>query len=192
MGVSQEMYTRIYRLYKRDVNSHRIAATLNIPLRTVQSVISRLATQTAVHFSDKDEPQSESQSKNAQSEGFLDIYFYPKTRYTIIQFVGVLTAHYSENIDKELGKALKSNSKAIALQMADVTTIDQTISKIIITYYSKFTALSKYFAILDPSTIIEPLLKQYNIEDTIPVFGTERAFEDNAFSKKSTTFSKRI
>jgi anti-anti-sigma regulatory factor len=191
MSISQEMYARIYRLYKRNINIHNIASTLNIPLRTVQSVVSRIDNISEETTSDPTE-STEQELHNSHTGGFLDIYLYQKTRYTIIQFVGDLTSSYIENIEREMVKALKSNWKAVALRMSDVDTLDNVVSELIMAYHKQFSTVSKFFALLDPSPKIEPLLKKFDIEGKIPVFGTERAFEDTAFSKKMTNFTKRI
>jgi hypothetical protein len=45
-------------------------------------------------------------------------------------------------------------------------------------------------AILDPSPDIDKLLAQFHIDSTIPVFGTERAFEEAAFSRKTTIIKR--
>jgi anti-anti-sigma regulatory factor len=185
------MYTRIYRLYKRNINTQSIATTLNIPLRTVQSVISRFETSGSLNSAEATNP-SENESVSEHNSAFLDIYTYQKTRYVIIEFVGVLTGNYTESVSKELQKALSSNWKAIGLKMNNVKNIDKSVADIILSYHQQCTSVAKFFAILDPSPEIESHLKQHNIENVIPIFGTERAFEDNAFSKKMTNFSKRI
>lgn len=191
MIVSQEMYTRIYRLYKRNINTQIIAATLNIPVRTVQSVISRFESSGNINESEPGSP-SANDSSAENSSTFLDIYTFPKTRYVIIEFVGVLTDNYAENVSNEIQKALSSNWKAIGLKMNQVHSIDKSIADIILSFFQKSSAVSKFFAILDPSPEIDPQLKQFNIESIVPVFGTERAFEDSAFSKRMSNISKRI
>ncbi len=191
MIVSQEMYTRIYRLHKRNINSQIIASTLNIPLRTVQSVISRFESTTATN---QIEPANQSiyDSTSENSTTFLDIYTYTKTRFAIIEFVGVLTDNYADNVTNEIQKTLSSNWKAIGLKLNQVRSIDKSIADIFLSFHQKCSAASKFFALLDPSPEIEPQIKQFNIENIIPIFGTERAFEDNAFSKRMSNLSKRI
>ncbi|HEX2959272.1 MAG TPA: STAS domain-containing protein [Chitinispirillaceae bacterium] len=192
MVLSQEMYTRIYRLYKRNINAQTIATTLNIPLRTVLSVINRFESAGNANQEEKADLQMNNEPATENSSTFLDVYTYAKTRYMIIEFVGVLTDNYADTITKELQKILSSNWKAVGLKMNDVRLIDKSIADIILAYHQKCSSVAKFFAILDPSPQIEPHLKQFNIENTIPVFGTERAFEDNAFSKKTSNFTKRI
>ena len=87
-------------------------------------------------------------------------------------------------LDKELDKIYVGHWKAIAVKMTDIVAIDEAASQNLLLYNKKFTEGNKFFAILDPSSTVEPLLLKYNLEDFIPIFGTERAFEDAAFPLK--------
>jgi anti-anti-sigma regulatory factor len=185
------MYTRIYRLYKRNINTQSIATTLNIPLRTVQSVISRFEISGNLQPAESEDSIGK-KSPVENNTAFLDIYTYPKTRYIIIEFVGSLTDNYTESVSRELQKLLSSNWKAVGLKMNNVEQLDKSIADIILSYHQQCASVAKFFAILDPSPQIETQLKQFNVENAVPIFGTERAFEDTAFSKRITNFPKRI
>ena len=73
----------------------------------------------------------------------------------------------------------------------DTGFISEVTGNILLSVKESFNALGRYFAILDPSAAIEEDLITYNIEAKIPIFGTERAFEETAFSKKGKLFSRR-
>ena len=187
--VSEEIYHRIYRLIKRRVNAHTIAATLHLPLRTVHGVINRL---------EKMDPSSEqanisnkNSEKPSDTNEYLDIYFYPKTRYAILDLVGALSDQYTEQLKTEFDKVLKSSWKAVAIRMSDVYSLSEAASGEILSASKKFVALGRYMAILDPSTTIEPAITHFKLETAIPIFGTERAFEDAAFAKKGKMFGRR-
>jgi len=185
---SEEIYHRIYRLYKRRIAPHTIAATLNLPLRTVLGVINRLEKR-----SDSQDLQKTGAGDDAAQSGdieFLDIYFYPKTRYAILDMVGTLTDTYKELLENEIQKALESPFKAVAMRMSDVSSLSESAAGILLAGKSRFAALERYLALLDPSPAIEPDLVKYEIENAIPVFGTERAFEDAAYSKKGKQISR--
>jgi len=187
--ISEEMYHRVYRLVKRNVNPHTIAATLNLPLRTILGVINRVERPDLSDGSTSAvETPRESQS---ETQEFLDIYFYPKTRYAILDLVGVLTDSCTEKLLVELDKVLASSWKAVAIRMSDVSALSISIGTLLIEYKEKFNVLSRFLAILDPSPAIEGTLIECKIEQIIPVFGTESAFEDAAFSKKAKTFVRR-
>ena len=96
-----------------------------------------------------------------------------------------MIATYIDLLDKELEKSLAFTWKAVAIKMSDVISMDETGAGSILTYEQKFQENNKFLAILDPSTSVEPLLLKYKLEGKIPIFGTERAFEDSAFAKKS-------
>lgn len=186
--LSEEMYKRIYRLVKRQVDPRVIANTLNIPVRTVEGIVSRLGKSSVGEFSN--ETGSYSNTAGNQDGGFLDIYVYAKTRYAVMEIVGTLTSQYLAAFTAELEKAYNSSLKAFAIRMVDITQIDEQAAKTILAYFEKFQSYGRYLAILDPSPVLESLLIQYKIDQTIPIFGTERAFEDAAFLRSTTTIKR--
>lgn len=177
--LSEEMYRRVYRLIKRQIDPKRIAATLNIPIRMVLNIVNRLENAKEVQIEQIDDDRN----KPDQSE-FLDIYIYQKTRYSIVQLVGNLSEKNTKLLDLELERVLASSYKAIAIKLTDVISADKAGIDVILSHYEKFSAHGRYMALLDPSPVIEPFLIEMKIEDKIPVFGTERAFEESAFARK--------
>lgn len=178
--LSQEMYHRIYRMIKRNIEPKIIAATLNLPLKTINNIISRI---TQKNISDTNDSASISQDQTVSD--FLDVYLYTRTRFAVIQLVGVLHKQNLYLLEKEIEKSFTAPWKAIALRLTDVLLIDCDSCNFILSSYQKFQSLGRYMAILDPSPQIEATLSEFKIEDKVPIFGTERAFEDAAFPKKS-------
>ncbi len=177
---ADEIYHRIYRLIKRKIPPRTIAATLDLPLRAVLGVISRLEKTEALC-------QCGNHRRNEDNEGgldFLDIYFYPKTRYAVLYLVGYLSKKNIPLLQTELSKLLSSKWKAIALRMSDIRLLCEDAVKLLISNKEEFDALGKFFAILDPSPEIEPVITGSKIESVIDIFGTEHAFEEAAFSRK--------
>jgi len=187
--LSEEMYHRLYRLAKREVDPRLIAAALNIPLRTVHTVLERMKqpkgddtvknTTELPHHSHKQKAEDET--------GFLDIYFYPKIRYAILQLVGVVSQQTCDMLGKEFKRIFSSSWKAVALRLTDVTKLDKNGSILITQFYLDMEKHGRYIALLDPAPEIDPALREYGIEDTVPVFGTERAFEEKAFAHRNTS-----
>jgi anti-anti-sigma factor len=173
------MYRRLYRLIKRQIDPRRIAATLNIPIRTVINIMNRL----------ENSPDPEIADDTTHSTGhqtdFIDFYYYQKTRYSVLQLVGTLTERNTELLANELQRISASPSKALAIRLTDVTSIDETGCRVLLSFFHDFKSHGKFLALLDPSQELEPILAKYNLEESIPVFGTERAFEDAAFTRKS-------
>lgn len=186
--ISEDLYHRVYRLVKRKLSPHSIAATLNLPLRTILGVINKIERPDDIS-SDTSLAQNSADVPHLQE--FLDIYFYPKTRYAILDLVGVLSDANSEKLRAELDKVVASSWKAVAVRMSDVTGITESVCSILVDCKDRFTLLGRYFAILDPAPSIEQNLMKYNIENAIPIFGTESAFEDAAYSKKAKSFTRR-
>lgn len=185
--ISEEMYRRLYRLLKRKIPPESIAGTLNIPLRTVHRIIDR------INITLNDDPKANAE-KNTKPEqkNYLDIYVFSKTRYSVIQLVGTLTEPYLKQLENELEKAFLSQWKAIAIEMSDILSIDKVCCELILTYNQKFTENEKFLAILDPSQAIEPHLLEFGLENVMPVFGTELAFEENAFKKNEKIVKTRV
>jgi hypothetical protein len=47
------------------------------------------------------------------------------------------------------------------------------------------TSHERFVAILDPPARIEKQLIEFKIEGKVPIFGTERTFEEHAFPRKA-------
>ncbi len=189
--VSEEIYHRIYRLIKQRHSAHTIAATLHLPLRTVLGVINRLERSEATAISHSAENAKNDDSDGATDTNYLDIYFYPKTRYAILDLVGVLSEENTTQLKTEIQKALDSSWKAVAIRMSHVQLLSETAAQIILASKDDFAALGRFMGILDPAPAIEATLTTTHLEDSIPIFGTERAFEDAAFAKKGKLYSRR-
>ena len=188
--VSEEIYHRIYRLIKRRVNAHTIAATLHLPVRTVLGVINRLerAESTA---SDQAEESSVSKEGTAPADtDYLDIYFYPKTRYAILDLVGALSDNNAGLLKTELEKVFATSWKALAIRMSNVQQVSTAAIDVLLAGREEFLKLGRFIGLLDPASSIELTLASSNIESAIPIFGTERAFEDAAFAKKGKLYSR--
>jgi|GEM_PF-817573 len=172
------MYHRIYRLAHRDVPPDRIALTLDLPLKTVQRILEKFA-----------QPQGNiSESLHAGEDGrkaaetFLDIYIIPKVRYIVADFSGWVTTDHAGKLKSELEGLAASQWKVIALLMRDVLGADATGMEAIISFHESTAARGRYCAILDPSAAIESIISENRLEERIPIFGTEKTFEDAAFS----------
>ena len=187
--LSEEIYHRIYRLIKRRVNAHTIAATLHLPVRTVLGVISRLERSESSNGSINQQQGTAGDDASAEND-YLDIYFYPKTRYAILDLVGVLSEQHTPLLKTEIQKVIATSWKAVAIRMSHVQVLCDEAAEIILSSKEDFTAMGRYMGILDPAPAIEQTLAATHLEDTIPIFGTERAFEDAAFAKKGKLYSR--
>jgi anti-anti-sigma regulatory factor len=183
--LSEDMYHRVYRLMNRDTDPRLIAAALDLPLRTVLNVIARLRKNQLVDPVFQRKPAEE---KNKTGSGsFLDVYFLTKTRYTVLQLVGYCIREQAPALETELEKALASTWKTIAIRMTDVTAIDEWTAQRLLEFCVTLKAHERFVAILDPSPAIEQVIVQAGIEEKVPIFGTEHAFEEEAFSRRAST-----
>ncbi|MBN1130317.1 MAG: anti-sigma factor antagonist [Chitinispirillaceae bacterium] len=189
-AVSEDMYHRVYRLMIRDTDPRLIAAALHLPLRTVLNVTARLKKNqgAGVLF----EPLAIKDLKKAVIASFLDVYFLAKTRYAILQLVGCVTKDHADTLESELQKVRESAWKAIAIRLTDVTAMDDTGARQLIDLCETMKERERFVAFLDPSPDIEQQIDRVGFEKTIPIFGTERAFEDGAFSRRRAASQKRV
>ncbi len=115
---------------------------------------------------------------------YLDIYVLQKTRFAIIDINGMVTEEHTDYLNTELNKVLESNLRTVALLMSKVKIIDDTGLSTLLSFYDNFLAKGRYTAILDPSLETEALITEKELEARIPIFGTEKAFEDDALKTK--------
>jgi hypothetical protein len=179
------IYHRIYRFARRNVDADRIALTLDLPLKTVQRVLDR--------FAQSEEglgPEIEQEAEK-EPETFLDIYIIPKVRYIVADISGWITGPNIEKIQSEFDKLSKSQWKVIALLMRDVMNMDEKGLEAVLTFRDNLAARSRYCAILDPSRSIEAFIDEHQLDERIPIFGTEKTFEDEAFSTRRASMKPR-
>jgi ABC-type transporter Mla MlaB component len=180
--MSENMYHRVYQLVKRNVDLHVIAATLDLPLRTVLNVIARIEKSGLAGKTGSDD--NEVPSDTPQQHVFLDSYFVTKNRYAIVQFVGFVVREMMEKLERELQAAKLSLWKTMAVQLTDVTDMDETGARKLLDFCNEMKSRDRYVALLDPSKTIEPALSLYKLEGTVHIFGTLWAFEAEALSNK--------
>jgi anti-anti-sigma factor len=177
----KEIYHRLYWYAKKNIDPARIAASMGLPLKTVNHFIERFKLEKDLAL-----PKVKEDSKAAApiaegKEDFLDIFIFSKTRHTVVDINGSIDKKNSGKLKEMLQKSKSSHRNPIALKMTDVHSIDHSGAETILFLYAEFKQRGRYCAILDPSTAIEPMLKQFGIENKIPIFGTEIAFEEHAF-----------
>jgi anti-anti-sigma regulatory factor len=181
----QDIYHRIYWYAKRNVDPRVIAHTLKIPLRTVERIIEKLSSAENLKPIPPVESEDHLHAKQSASQPypkeFLDVFAFTKTRYTVVDFNGMVTKANAEKLDSELRKLLASDWKAVALRMADVKAIDEEGFGAIAAFYEAFVNMRRFTAILDPSPELDAFLEARDPDVRIPVFGTESAFESKAF-----------
>jgi anti-anti-sigma factor len=176
-----EIYHRLYWYMKRNVDPVRIAAALNLPLKTVHNFITRLKTEKGLVSTRRPPAPERSKPISTEEMDFLDIFVFSKTRHSIFDIRGSIDKKNAGKLREMLLKTKSSHRNPIALKMTDVQHIDNSGAETILSLSTEFKQMGRYFAILDPSPDIEPLLKQYGIDAKIPIFGTEIAFEEHAF-----------
>jgi anti-anti-sigma regulatory factor len=178
-----DTYHRLYWHAQRNVDPHRIAAALNLPVKTVVHLIKRLKSETIVPLTSIQKTAAQPQQKPFQGTMFLDIFVFSKTRYTVIDINGFVCKETVPKLKEEFKKITGSAGwLPLALRMADVQVVDTAAIEALLSLHGECKENGRYMGILDPSPGLEPVFKQHDLDEKIPIFGTERAFEENAFS----------
>ncbi|HEX7510287.1 MAG TPA: STAS domain-containing protein [Chitinivibrionales bacterium] len=177
----QDIYHRLYWYAKRNVDPARIATALNLPLKTVQHVVGKLAEEKKQANSPEKGTPAEHGSAKTASGDFLDLFLFTKTRYSVMDISGSLNKKHIQHFRETFLKLAGADRKPLALKLTDVSHIDETGVHSLKTLHAGIVHQDRYCAILDPGAAIEPILKQYGIDSLIPIFGTELAFEEHAF-----------
>ncbi len=184
--LSSEMYHRIYSFAKKNINAHMIAHTLKIPVKTVENILKKMLD--SGQFPHKKniekeliEPSDDKISNPGVADNFLDIFLFPKTRFSLIDISGMATKKNLAKLSADLRKFYSLESKAIAIRLAEVTEIDEDGFAAIIGFHNDLKAVGRISAILDPSPVVDEFILSNGHEKKIPVFGTESAFETHAF-----------
>jgi anti-anti-sigma regulatory factor len=182
--ISPELYHRIYRLAQRKVDPHLIAATVNMSYRSVQNILEKIKRSLHTHPSSHGSGSGHVEIEIGDENVSFSAMIVPKMRYSVIDFAGPLTEDTLKELKAELQEVASSEWKVVAMKLTDVTEMDDTAIETLLDFHKDFTGKGRFMAILDPSPSLEPLIQKHNLEKKISIFGTERAFEDKAFSSK--------
>jgi anti-anti-sigma regulatory factor len=182
--LSENIYHRVYQLVKRNVDLRVIAATLNLPLRSVLNVIAR------IEKSGLDDKKGSGTlyevTSKPQKAAFLDTYFVPRNKYAVLQLVGFVVQTTKTKIEAELLVVKLSPWKAIAIQLTEVIGMDETGAQLLLDFCAEMKSRDRYIALLDPSMELEETLVKYRFESKVPIFGTKWAFEEEALNNKNS------
>lgn len=182
--LSENIYHRVYQLVKRNVDLRVIAATLNLSLHSVLNVIARIEKN---ELEEKKGPETLSETPTQQQQQFsLDSYLVPLNRYAILQFTGFLVKDTKEKIEADLLAVKLSTWKIIAIQLTEVSDMDETGARLLLDFIAEMKSHDRYIALLDPSMELEVGLTKYHFEDNVSIFGTKWAFEADALSSKNS------
>jgi anti-anti-sigma regulatory factor len=187
--LSEQIYRRIYRLHHQKADARIIAAALNLPLNTVHNVIDRIrgekhAPKSPVH----DAGRSTSKARHLNE---IVAFTFSKVRYAVVDVSGPITGKNCEHLERELNNLLSSEFRAMAILLTEASALDEAGAKVIRDFHTAFAGKGRYAALLDPSPDIEPAIATLHLDDEIPIFGTERAFEESAFAVDVENKSKK-
>lgn len=183
--LSQEMYHRIYRLGQRKIDPQRIAATLNLPVKTVRHVLDRFFDSPKV-ASLAETSKKTKQEGAARRKEFLSVYLYAKTRYAVVDIGGPVTTENTAVLAEELHAAESPELRAIALRLSRASRLDEDGAQSLVKIASEWSSQGRFTALLDPNPNLEPQIARLGLDKKLPIFGTELAFEESAFRREQT------
>ncbi|MDD5673255.1 MAG: hypothetical protein PHC61_03760 [Chitinivibrionales bacterium] len=178
--LSQEIYHRIYRLFKKNTDAKLIATAVNLPIKMVQNIVSRFA-----------HTHPPSAARETVAISYLDILVMARGRYAVIELSGSMTADQHEVMEREFAKILQLSYKALALRMTDTAALDEKGISALLAFADQCRQKGIYVAILDPGLSVEPVICESELDAKLPVFGTETVFEKNAFTTVSERHKKK-
>lgn len=183
---SIDIYHRIYRLVSRKVAIDQIAVTLDLPVNAVRNVVDQL---TLSKRKNKTPAKSEKIIQNntdvEMDNTYLDVYILHRMRFTIMDLTGMIVQKHLVHLQAEFDKMLHADVKSLALLMSNVRAIDVEGIEILKTFHKSFVDKGRYTAVLDPSLSIESFIDEHELEKTIPVFGTEKMFEEKSLKRRN-------
>lgn len=182
--LSIDIYHRIYRMASRKISTNQIAVTLNLPFSTVKSVVDKLSYTPSKKPAKVVHNDDAGAVEHPDAQSYLDVYLLQRLRCSIIDLNGMITAKHAVVLQAELDKIVNSEYKVVAILMTNVKDIDEVGFGLIHSFFDMQTGKGRYVGLLDPSLVVENYLTHHDLEKIIPVFGTEKAFEDNAFKTK--------
>lgn len=186
--LSQDIYRRIYRLGQQKVDPRIIAAALKLPFKTVSNVLERLSsigTDSAGIVAVEEKLVEENQ------DDLLSVFVFPKMRYAVMDLGGKLTGDNADILRRELQVQLDGLLKAVAVRLSDVTEIDSRTVDVLIWAKAAFTAKGRFVGLLDPAPAIEKQILKFELDEKIPIFGTESTFEEKAFATTISSEKKK-
>jgi anti-anti-sigma regulatory factor len=179
--LSMEIYHRIYRLTKKNVDPQQIAVTLSLPFKTVQNVVERIQAGLEAKAAGRLQ-KAAAKAEAKDQEPYLDIYTLPRGRYAVLDINGDLIEEHVPALERELKGMLKAQWKSIALLMKSVRSMDESALHAVLTFRDEYLRHGRYTAVLDPSSAVDHLLTGTEEAVRLDVFGTEKTFEERAFA----------
>jgi len=166
------IYSKIYRLYKKDIDAQKISLMTNIPLNMIKSIIYKF------------EHGGEINDDDAQKivAPFLDIASSKFHKHVILDFSGMVVEQFIPNIKDSLDEAERMTGFLVAIKLESVLSVDKASMDFIIKFKEEIAeSTGRVVVLLSPSEPVEEHIQAHGVEDKIKIFGTQSSFEDYVF-----------
>lgn len=165
------IYHRIYKLHQRKVPAQQIAATTNMPLKSVRSILKK--------FAQRADSKAELASGEYSSMApYLDKHIYKQHKYTIIDLSGFLIKDFFKKVKNIIIDAVQFSGSLIAIKMESVLDSDIETLVALADLAVDVQKNGKTIVLFAPSDNIEQNLTNANIEEKVSILGTQGAFDE--------------
>jgi len=166
------IYSKIYRLYRKDVDAQKISLMTNIPLKMIKSIIYK--------FEHGDEMGGDESHKTVAP--FLDIASSKFHKHVILDLSGMLVEQFIGNVKDALDEAERLTGFLVAIKLESVLEVDKAAMDFIIDFKENINqSTGRVVVLLSPSEEVENYIEENNVEERIKIFGTQSSFEDYVF-----------
>lgn len=157
---------------KQNFKDTEIATALDLPVGTIHKILKQLQNKKSIEDVVEENVVAASDTET--------VYIIPieRNKYIIIDISGSLIIKHLKSFKEELHKILESGDiRPVALRLTEINRIDSSAVGVIVNFNKNMLKKGRKVFFLDPSTEIDPILRQLNIYETIPVVGTELILE---------------
>jgi len=166
------IYSKIYRLYKKDVDPQKISLMTNIPLKMIKSIIYKFEHEGEIDY-------DESHKTVAP---FLDISSSKLHKHVILDLSGMLVEKFIEKIKEALEEAERLTGFLVAIKLESVLEVDKAAMDFVIKFKEDIAeSTGRVVVLLSPNEEVENYIQTNKIDDKIKIFGTQSSFEDYVF-----------
>ncbi|MGM0442750.1 MAG: STAS domain-containing protein [Fibrobacterota bacterium] len=178
------IYHRIYKLYKKRFTVQQIAATTNMPLKSVKAIIRKLNSDDSSSAGTKE--KSRQSSKQRDLSPYLDAHVTKQHTHVTIDFSGFFTAEFTQIIRREINQVIKdSSTPQIVLKISDIFEADTEAFTFLKKTAARLRQNGRTIILFSPPENIEASMEKSGIEKEVKVLGTRAAFDKYIYSLSS-------
>ncbi|ERP30714.1 STAS domain-containing protein [Chitinivibrio alkaliphilus] len=176
------IYHRIYKLHQKNISPQQIAATTNMPLKSVKSIIRKLS----LDPTEKDPKKEKRAETEEELTPYLDSHITRQHTHVTIDFSGFFTKEFIPQLLKTIDQLTKrSGTPQIVLKVTDIYEADAETLTALKRIAKGLRKSGRNIILFSPSDRIEKQIEAAHVEDTITIIGTKAAFDKYIYTLSS-------